>query len=105
MFSSVSNAVQRPRRAQLEELSRLNAQFRHWWADHHFATRDTGTKHLCHPIVGDLHLDWNAVTWAADPDLQIIVWSAEPGTPTHDALRLLGRRSESRCNQRPRLKR
>lgn len=41
------------------------------------------------PVVGDLHLDWNAVTWAADSDLQIIVWTTEPGTPTHDNLRLL----------------
>ncbi|WP_427168306.1 hypothetical protein ACQF4J_43980 [Streptomyces sp. C1-1] len=52
-------------------------------------SRDTGTKHLRHPVVGDLYLDWNAVTWAADPDLQIIVWTAEAGTPTHDSLRLL----------------
>ncbi len=46
-------------------------------------------SHLRHPIVGDLHLDWIALTWAADPDLQIIVWTAQPGTPSHNALRLL----------------
>jgi hypothetical protein len=56
-------------------------------------SRDTGTKHLRHPVVGDLYLDWNAVTWAADPDLQIIVWTAEAGTPTHDSLRLLASRA------------
>ncbi|KQV13831.1 helix-turn-helix domain-containing protein [Kitasatospora sp. Root107] len=71
------------------ELSVQDAQFRQWWAAHHVATRGTGTKHLRHPAVGDLYLDWNAVTWAADPDLQIIVWTAEPATPTHDGLRLL----------------
>ncbi|TDU05916.1 Xre family transcriptional regulator [Streptomyces sp. 846.5] len=71
------------------ELSVQDAQFRQWWADHHVANRGTGTKHLRHPVVGDLHLDWNAVTWAADPDLQIIVWTAEPSSPTHDVLRLL----------------
>ena len=71
------------------ELSVRDGQFRQWWAAHNVATRDTGTKHLRHPVVGDLHLDWNAVTWAADPDLQIIVWTAEPGTPSHDGLRLL----------------
>jgi transcriptional regulator with XRE-family HTH domain len=75
--------------ALVGELSVADAQFRQWWAAHHVATRGTGTKHLRHPIVGDLHLDWNAVTWAADPDLQIIVWTAEAGTPTHDSLRLL----------------
>jgi len=71
------------------ELSVKDAQFRQWWAAHHVAIRDTGTKHLRHPVVGDLHLDWNAITWAADPDLQIIVWTAEPETPSHDGLRLL----------------
>lgn len=79
-----------PRLAALVgELSIRDAQFRHWWAAHDVAVRDTGTKHLRHPVVGDLHLDWNAVTWAADPDLQIIIWTAEPGTPSHDSLRLL----------------
>ncbi|GAB3935927.1 helix-turn-helix domain-containing protein [Kribbella albertanoniae] len=71
------------------ELSVQDAEFRQWWAAHDVATRDTGTKHLRHPVVGDLHLDWNAVTWAADPDLQIIVWTAEPGTPSYEGLRLL----------------
>ncbi|MER6976437.1 helix-turn-helix transcriptional regulator [Streptomyces carpinensis] len=75
--------------ALVGELSIQDAQFRQWWAAHNVAVRDTGSKHLRHPVVGDLHLDWNAVTWAADPDLQIIVWTAEPGTPTHDNLRLL----------------
>ncbi|MGY0488232.1 helix-turn-helix domain-containing protein [Streptomyces sp. WG-D5] len=73
----------------VDELSDRDAQFRQWWTAHHVATRDTGTKHLRHPVVGDLYLDWNAVTWAADPNLQMIVWSAEPGSPSHDALRLL----------------
>ena len=71
------------------ELSVQDAQFREWWAAHDVAVRDTGTKHLRHPVVGDLELDWNAVTWAADSDLQIIVWTAEPGSPSHDGLRLL----------------
>lgn len=75
--------------ALVGELSVRDDQFRQWWAAHDVAVRDTGTKHLRHPVVGDLHLDWNAVTWAADPDLQIIVWTAEPGTPTYDSLRML----------------
>jgi transcriptional regulator with XRE-family HTH domain len=49
------------------ELSVQDAQFRKWWAAHNVATRGSGTKHLRHPVIGDLHLDWNAVTWAADP--------------------------------------
>ena len=75
--------------ALVDELSAQHAQFRLWWGAHQVATRGTGTKRLHHRIVGDLTLDWNAITWAADPNLQIIVWTAEPGTPSHDGLRLL----------------
>jgi transcriptional regulator with XRE-family HTH domain len=75
--------------ALVDELSAHYPQFRQWWADHEVATRGTGTKLLRHPVVGDLILDWNAVTWAAQPDLQIIVWTAGADTPSSDGLRLL----------------
>ena len=75
--------------ALVEELSAHHPLFRQWWAEHEVATRGTGTKHLRHPIVGDLILDWNAVTWAAQPDLQIIVWTAAADSPSSDGLRLL----------------
>jgi hypothetical protein len=79
-----------PRLAALvAELSTHHAEFRQWWADHEVATRGTGTKHLHHPVVGDLILDWSAVTWAAEPDLQIIVWTAEANSPSSHGLRLL----------------
>ena len=79
-----------PKLAELvRELSDEDATFRQWWAEHDVAIRAGGTKHLRHPVVGDLWLDWNAISWAADPDLQIIAWTAEPGTASHDNLRLL----------------
>lgn len=71
------------------ELSAGYPEFRRWWAEHDVATRDTGRKHLRHPVVGDLLLDWSVMTWAADPDQQIIAWTAEPGSPSEDALRPL----------------
>jgi hypothetical protein len=72
------------------ELSVRDAQFREWWAARQVNVRTAGRKRLRHPLVGELELDWSALTCAVDPDQQIIVWTAEPGTPTHDALRLLG---------------
>lgn len=86
---NADNAGDESLAALVSELSVLDSRFRRWWASHDVATRDTGTKYLHHPVVGDLRLDWNAVTWAAEPDLQIIAWTAEPGTPSHDSLRLL----------------
>ena len=71
------------------ELSMTDDDFRRWWGDHHVANRSRGRKELHHPVAGDLTLDWDALSCADDPEQQLVVWTAEPGTPSHDALRLL----------------
>ncbi|GGQ66604.1 helix-turn-helix domain-containing protein [Streptomyces asoensis] len=78
-----------PLTALVEELSARDAQFRQWWTEHDVALRGSGVKKLRHPVVGELTLDWNTLTCGTDPDQHIIVWNAEPGTPSHDGLRLL----------------
>ncbi|MFJ8021486.1 helix-turn-helix domain-containing protein [Streptomyces sp. NPDC096311] len=75
--------------ALVGELSAQDAQFRQWWAAHDVASRGMGTKHLRHPVVGDLILDWDTLAYATDPEQHIIVWTAEPGTSSDDGLRLL----------------
>lgn len=71
------------------ELSVQDPQFRQWWAAHHVAGKRIGTKTLNHPVVGDLTLDWDTLTCTDDPDQQLITWTADPGTPAHDRLRIL----------------
>lgn len=79
-----------PRLAALVgELSVQDPHFRQWWAAHHVASIGIGRKTLHHPVVGEMILDWDALTSAADPEQQLIVWTAEPGTPSHQALRIL----------------
>ncbi|MFH8496762.1 helix-turn-helix domain-containing protein [Streptomyces coeruleorubidus] len=75
--------------ALVETLSARYAQFRQWWAEHDVAMRDKGTKKLRHPVVGELTLDWNTLTCGTDPEQHIIVWNAESGSPSHNALRVL----------------
>lgn len=75
------------------ELSAVDADFRQWWSRHTVAQRTAGAKHLRHPIVGDLHLHWSAVTWNADPDIQLILWTAEPGSESFRRLTELARLS------------
>ncbi|MCX4461680.1 helix-turn-helix domain-containing protein [Streptomyces sp. NBC_01728] len=75
--------------ALVEELSARDAQFRQWWAEHDVAARVKGTKKLRHPAVGELTLDWDTLTCATDPEQHIIVWTAAPGSPSYDGLRLL----------------
>jgi transcriptional regulator with XRE-family HTH domain len=71
------------------ELSVKDPQFRQWWAARQVNVRTTGVKRLRHPLVGELVLDWSALICGPDPEQQIIVWTSEPGSPTHDALRML----------------
>ena len=79
-----------PRLATLVgELSVSDAQFAQWWAVQGVASLSTGTKTLIHPEVGELVLDWDTLSEADDADQQLVVWTAEPGSPTHEALRLL----------------
>jgi len=48
----------------------------------------TGLKRFHHPVVGDLALAFEALDLTAD-GLRITAYTAEPGTPSHDALNLL----------------
>jgi transcriptional regulator with XRE-family HTH domain len=85
-----------PQLAELvQELSARDKDFRRWWTAHQVAVRGAGTNEVRHPIVGDLTLDWAALVSTADPDQQMFTWTAEPGSPSHDALRELALRAGS----------
>ncbi|MCX4774682.1 helix-turn-helix transcriptional regulator [Streptomyces sp. NBC_01260] len=71
------------------ELSVQDPHFRQWWAAHHVEARTVGTKTLNHPVAGLLTLDWDTLTASTDPDQQLVVWTAEPASPSHDGLRIL----------------
>ncbi|WP_329331761.1 helix-turn-helix transcriptional regulator [Streptomyces sp. NBC_00663] len=71
------------------ELSTRDVQFAKWWGAHRVAARTVGTKTLNHPVVGELVLDWDTLTANTDPDQHLTVWTAAPGSPTHDRLRIL----------------
>ena len=71
------------------ELSTRSETFRTLWASHDVLFHRTGRKRLHHPVVGDLDLTYEAFELAADPGLRMLVYTAEPATPTADALNLL----------------
>jgi transcriptional regulator with XRE-family HTH domain len=76
-----------PRLAELVgELSIRDAQFRHWWAGTHVAIKRRGTRNYTHPIVGEITLDWDALTSDAEPDQQLLIYTAEPGSRSEHAL-------------------
>ena len=71
------------------ELCTRSEDFRTRWASHDVRLHRTGLKHYHHPIVGDLHLNFESMELAADPGLTMTLISAEAGSPDDDALRLL----------------
>jgi transcriptional regulator with XRE-family HTH domain len=71
------------------ELSTRSEDFRTRWAAHNVRIHQTGAKHFHHPIVGDLTLTFEMMELAADPGLNILTYSAEPGSKSDEALNLL----------------
>lgn len=71
------------------ELSTRSEVFRTRWAAHNVRFHRTGFKKLHHPVVGDLDLNFEAMEFPSDPGLTLLVYTAPPGTPTADALKLL----------------
>ena len=71
------------------ELSTRSDEFRVRWAAHNVRLHQTGVKHFHHPVVGDLTLGFEALPLPADPGLTLTAYTAEPGSPTHEALMLL----------------
>jgi transcriptional regulator with XRE-family HTH domain len=71
------------------ELSTRSEEFRVRWAAHHVKLHRTGTKRFHHPVVGDLTLDFESLDLPGDPGQRMLVYSAEPGSPSHHALQLL----------------
>jgi transcriptional regulator with XRE-family HTH domain len=71
------------------ELSTRSSEFRTWWAAHNVRYHQTGTKHLRHPVVGELELQYEVMDVSADDGLTISVYTVEPGTRSAQALDLL----------------
>jgi transcriptional regulator with XRE-family HTH domain len=72
------------------ELSTRSDEFRTRWAAHNVRIHRTGVKHFHHPVVGDLGLTFEMLSLSADPGLNLLTYSAEPGTRSEEALNLLG---------------
>ena len=70
-------------------LSTRSETFRTWWAAHNVRFHRTGVKHLRHPVVGDLTLAYESMELTADQGLRLNAYSAEPGSPSQDALNVL----------------
>ena len=71
------------------ELSMRSDDFRVRWAAHDVREYRAGVQRFGHPLVGELTLSYEALGVVADPGQVIVAYAAEPGSPSHDALRRL----------------
>jgi transcriptional regulator with XRE-family HTH domain len=71
------------------ELCTRSDEFRVRWGAHDVLLHRTGIKHFQHPVVGELHLSYEVMELPADPGLTLVAFSAEAGSPSDDALKLL----------------
>jgi transcriptional regulator with XRE-family HTH domain len=87
-------AGQHPRDTELSdligELMTRSDDFGRRWAMQNVRHHRTGIKRICHPEVGDLELSYEALDLPSDPDWYMFGYTAEPGTPSEDRLRILG---------------
>lgn len=73
------------------ELSLKSERFARLWSRHDVRPKNSGASFLNHPVVGPLELKYEKLALGAPGIGQLVViYYADPGSPTADALALLG---------------
>ncbi|MFI1991963.1 helix-turn-helix domain-containing protein [Actinoplanes sp. NPDC020271] len=75
--------------ALIGELSLKSDDFRTLWARHDIGRGGTGAGMIQHPQVGELWLHRQKLTLVGAESLQLVLYHAEPGSPSADGLTLL----------------
>jgi transcriptional regulator with XRE-family HTH domain len=84
----------------IDELSAGSEEFRNRWSAHDVLFHRTGVSHLHHPAIGDLTLAYEDLVLPEDPGQTILVFTAEPGSESQEALdRLAQWASEQSLNR------
>ncbi|MFG3012007.1 helix-turn-helix transcriptional regulator [Streptomyces cinerochromogenes] len=72
------------------QLTMKSDEFASRWARHPVRTCTSGLKRLRHPLVGALELSFESLLIPGTSGQRLIAYTAEPGSPSEAALRLLG---------------
>lgn len=77
------------------ELSTRSDLFRRLWGAHDVREHRTGLKSIHHPVVGDLDLTYQSMDLSTNRGLHMLIFSAEPNSPSQDRLQLLANWAET----------
>lgn len=71
------------------ELATQSVEFRTRWAAHNVTAHRNGVKRFGHPEFGDLTLTYNVFEVSAAPGLSLVGYTAEPNSPSAQALSIM----------------
>jgi hypothetical protein len=74
--------------ALVAELRAGSAEFATLWDSHQLRSARHATKHVHHPVVGELALNCDVLE-VPDTNQHMVIFTAEPGTPADQAMQLL----------------
>ncbi|MFD3694739.1 helix-turn-helix transcriptional regulator [Streptomyces sp. NPDC058646] len=75
--------------ALIAELTDRSPEFARLWAAQEVREKTHGGYHLRHPLVGEFTLAYESLDLPDDPDQSLITYTAEAGSPSEAALRIL----------------
>jgi transcriptional regulator with XRE-family HTH domain len=71
------------------DLRSRSPEFARWWDEHRVYQRTHGSKHLRHPVVGALTVEYETFLLPGDRDTTLFVYTTEAGSPSRQAMNLL----------------
>ncbi|MFE2425988.1 helix-turn-helix transcriptional regulator [Streptomyces sp. NPDC059373] len=88
-FEAARNPDDRRLSELVGELTIKSPEFRTWWDDHAVREKTKGVKLYHHPVVGDMTLSYENVSFPGDAGQSMCIYTVEPGSPSEAALQLL----------------
>ncbi|MEV0238128.1 helix-turn-helix transcriptional regulator [Nonomuraea sp. NPDC050786] len=73
--------------ALVAELLALSPHFAELWSRHEVEVRRQQRKRVTHPVVGEIEVICQVMAVPDRDDLRLVLYTAEPGSPSHQALR------------------